>query len=101
LKSNLWIRPNMSFYNVDMPGKHVISISNSGNLADDFKKYATNFFNAAECVIHYLGEEAAEKQDISKLDIWYFSMIYLYRQSSELLLKANIFKGLMGIDLMM
>ena len=50
------------------------------------------FFYAAESVIHYLGEEAAERGDIAKLDLWYFAMVYLYRQSIELLLKANIFK---------
>ena len=49
-------------------------------------------FNAAESVIHYLGEEAAEREIIAKLDLWYFAMVYLYRQSIELLLKANIFK---------
>jgi len=87
-----WIRPNMSLYHIDKDCTHIFSISNSGDLAFDFNKYATNFFNAAECVIHYLGEEAAENQDIAKLDLWYFAMIYLYRQSLELLLKANIFR---------
>ena len=61
-------------------------------LAIDFYKYAKDFFGAAECVVRYLGEEAAVKYDIAKLDIWYFAMIYLYRQSLELLLKANIFQ---------
>lgn len=86
-----WIRPNMSLYHIDNDCTRIFSISNSGDLAFDFNKYATNFFDAAECVIHYLGEEAAENQDIAKLDLWYFAMIYLYRQSLELLLKANIF----------
>ena len=39
-----------------------------------------------------MGEDAAENGDIAKLDLWYFAMVYLYRQSMELLLKANIFK---------
>jgi len=39
-----------------------------------------------------LGEDAAENGDIEKLDLWYFAMVYLYRQNMELLLKANIFK---------
>lgn len=87
-----WIRPNMYLYYIDKNCEHIISMSNSGDLAFDFNKYATNFFDAAECVIHYLGEDAAEKQDIAKLDLWYFAMIYLYRQSLELLLKAIIFQ---------
>ena len=87
-----WIRPNMSLYKVNENCKHSISILNCGDYAIDFKNYATEFFDAAECVIHYLGEEAAEKQDIAKLDLWYFATIYLFRQSLELLLKANLFQ---------
>lgn len=87
-----WIQPNMSLYNVNPNCQYPISILNSGNLAIDFYKYAKDFFGAAECVVHYLGEEVAVKYDIAKLDIWYFAMIYLYRQSLELILKANIFQ---------
>lgn len=87
-----WIRPNMSLYHIDKNSPFPITLLNSGNLADDFNKYAEDFFNAAESVIHYLGEDAAENGDIEKLDLWYFAMVYLYRQSMELLLKANIFK---------
>ena len=87
-----WIRPNMNLYHINKNCENIISISNSGDLAFDFYKYATNFFDAAECVIHYLGEDASEKQDIAKLDLWYFAMVYLYRQSLELIVKANIFQ---------
>lgn len=87
-----WIRPNMSLYHMDKNCSFPITLLNSGNLAIDFNKYAMVFFDAAECVIHYLGEDAAENDDIGKLDLWYFAMVYLYRQSIELLLKANIFK---------
>lgn len=87
-----WIRNNMSLYHIDDTCEHIISVVNSGDLASDFYGYSANFFESAECVIHYLGEDAAEKHDIAKLDIWYFAMIYLYRQSLELLLKACIFK---------
>lgn len=82
----------MSLYHIDKNSPFSITLLNSGNLADDFNKYAEDFFNAAESVIHYLGEDAAENGDIEKLDLWYFAMVYLYRQSMELLLKANIFK---------
>lgn len=87
-----WVRPDMNLYHLGENDKYIISITNSGNLDVDFYKYANNFYEAAEYVIHYLGEEAAEKQDIAKLDLWYFAMIYLYRQSLELLLKASIFQ---------
>lgn len=87
-----WVRPDMDLYHIDKNNENIINVINSGNLDTDFYVYAQNFFEAAEYVIHYLGEEAAEKQDIAKLDLWYFAMVYLYRQSLELLLKANIFQ---------
>lgn len=87
-----WVRPDMDLYHIGGNNEHIINVVNSGSLDIDFYVYAQNFFEAAEYVIHYLGEEAAEKQDIAKLDLWYFAMVYLYRQSLELLLKASIFQ---------
>ena len=83
-----WIRPNMSLYHIDKNCSFPITLLNSGNLTDDFNKYAEDFFNAAESVIHYLGEDAAENGDIAKLDLWYFAMVYLYRQ-----MQATVYKG--------
>ena len=79
-------------YHADKNSKCVAAIENSGKLDMDFYKYASNFYDAAECVIRYLVEEASQNHDIAKLDLWYFAMIYLYRQSLELILKANIFQ---------
>ena len=87
-----WVRPDMDLYHIGGNNEHIITVVNSGNLETDFYVYSQNFYEAAENVIHYLGEEAAEKQDIAKLDLWYFAMVYLYRQSLELLLKASIFQ---------
>ena len=58
----------MSLYHMDKNCSFPITLLNSGNLAIDFNKYAMVFFDAAECVIHYLGEDAAENDDIGKLD---------------------------------
>ena len=87
-----WIRPDMSLHYMDKNCPCSITLLNSGDLATDFNKYAIDFFDAAECVIHYLSEDAVENDYIRRLDLWYFAMVYLYRQSMELLLKANIFK---------
>ena len=87
-----WIRPDMNLYHIGENKEHIITIANSGILEVDFYKYAQSFYKAAEIVIHYLGEEAAENHDIAQLDLWYFATVYLYRQSLELLLKANIFQ---------
>lgn len=86
------INQNTLLYNVDNNSEHSIILLNSGDLEVDFYKYATNFYEAAETVIHYLIEEASLQRDIATLDLWYFAMIYLYRQSIELIIKANIFK---------
>ena len=87
-----WVRPDMDLYHIGGNNEYLITVANSGNLETDFYVYSQSFYEAAENVIHYLGEEAAEKQDIAKLDLWYFAMVYLYRQSLELLLKAGIFQ---------
>lgn len=87
-----WIRPDVDFYHVDKNSLTAIVVSNSGNLAFDFYCYANNFFDAAETIIIYLLTEAAKRKDIAKLDVWYFAMLYLYRQSLELILKAVIFQ---------
>lgn len=88
-----WVRADMDLYHIDRNNENIINVVNCGSLDIDFYVYAKNFFEAAEYVIHYLVEEAAEKQDIAKLDLWYFAMVYLYRQSLELLLKATIFQA--------
>ena len=87
-----WVRPNLDLYHIDTSSKCIITFSNSGQLDKDFYKYACDFYEAAEYIIHYLGEDAAQKHDIAKLDLWYFPMVYLYRHSLELLLKAIIFQ---------
>ncbi len=39
-----WIRPNMSLYHIDKNCPFPITLLNSGDLADDFNKYAEDFF---------------------------------------------------------
>ena len=65
-----WIRPNMSLYHIDKNCPFPITLLNSGDLADDFNKYAEDFFYAAESVIHYLGEEAAERGYTVNHEYW-------------------------------
>lgn len=72
-----WIKPDVDLFFINKNNLNVITINNSGDLEKDFYKYAENFYNAAEYVMHYLLEEAAEQQDISKLDLWLFATTYL------------------------
>ena len=86
-----WIRQDMDLNKIDN-NNMLITIENTGCLEKDFYNYAMNFFEAAEILISSLLHE--NQTDISKLDTWYFSVIYLYRQSLELLLKAIIFQNI-------
>ena len=93
-----WIRADMDLFQINKDSKYVIDFVNTGSLDSDFRKYACDFYDAAECVICYLVGEAARKYDIAKLDLWYFATVYLYRQSLELLLKANLFQTVTNFD---
>lgn len=64
-----------------------IEVQNSGVLEKDFYRYANNFYEAGSEIL----KDAINSKDIQKLDSCYFALVYLYRQSIELLLKANIF----------
>ena len=86
-----WIRNDMDLNKI-VDNNAVINILNSGILEIDFYAYARNFFEAANLVVKHLLTEASKNHDIAKLDLWYFALIYLYRQSLELLIKANIFQ---------
>lgn len=65
----------------------VITIKNTGILAQDFNTYANNFLSAGNLITN----ELIKTGQIAKLDTWYFALVYLYRQSLELMLKANVF----------
>lgn len=88
-----WVHANVDLNSIGLNYKKIIRIVNSGDLQMDFYNYARFFYEAAETIIEYLLVEASKNHDIAKLDLWYFAMIYLYRQSLELLIKASIFQN--------
>lgn len=91
-----WPQPNMDFYKKATDPKNEIEVQNSGILEIDFHRYANNFYEAALVIINKLIGSDSEKTNIAQLDLWYFALIYLYRQSLELMLKANIFDLVKG-----
>ena len=91
-----WPQPNMDFYKKATDSKNEIEVQNSGILENDFHRYANNFYEAALVIINKLIGSESEKTNIAQLDLWYFALIYLYRQSLELMLKANIFDLVKG-----
>jgi hypothetical protein len=89
---NNWIRNNADFGYINRK-KHadIITIKNSDNLETEFYLYSKNFHCAANQITDYLLTIAYNNNDIGKLDTWFFAIIYLYRQSLELILKAIVF----------
>ena len=86
-----WPQPNMDFYKKATDPFNEVEVQNSGVLEADFFKYANNFYEAAIVIVNKLIGSESKHTGIAELDLWYFALIYLYRQSLELLLKANIF----------
>lgn len=95
---NNWIHSNIDLLYINSDREDIVCIKNSGSLEMDFFVYANNFFRAGEEVINYLLSDASENCDIKKLDLWYYSMIFLYRHSIELLLKAIIFQEVKDLN---
>ena len=91
-----WPQPNMDFYKKATDPFNEVEVQNSGVLEADFFKYANNFYEAAIVIVNKLIGSESKHTGIAELDLWYFALIYLYRQSLELLLKANIFKLVQG-----
>lgn len=87
-----WIHQNMNLFFISDNKESAIEIKNTGILNKDFYKYAFDFYKAAEHIFNYLVNNATQLDEFQKLDLWFFPMIYLYRQCLELLLKACIFQ---------
>lgn len=87
-----WIRPNADFKFLGKMKADTIILINSENLSEEFYNYSKMFNLAANKIIDYLLTTAKKNADIAKLDTWFFSTVYLYRQSLELILKSIIFK---------
>ncbi len=93
MTESYWVRNSVDFeyFNKAEPSD-IVKIKNSDNLETEFFCYSRNFHDAADQIMEYLETTAATNKDIGKLDTWFFAVIYLYRQSLELLLKAIILK---------
>ena len=91
MKNDKWIQPTIDLKKIGTDPNKIVSVQNSGVLETDFYRYANNFHEAADIILRELIGPDSEA-NIAKLDTWYFALIYLYRQSLELMLKANIFK---------
>jgi HEPN domain-containing protein len=90
-----WIKRNANFEHVNLrETADVVSVQNSDQLVSEFYLYSENFHSSAEQIAEYLLTNAVASHDIAKLDTWFFAVVYLYRQSLELILKAILFKSI-------
>ncbi|MZQ74563.1 MAG: hypothetical protein GT589_00195 [Peptoclostridium sp.] len=87
-----WPTANADFFKVI--GDNTVSLKNNDNLEEEFYEYGLKFKKSA----HVLTEYLLGKTDISKLDIYFFAVAYLYRHSLELVLKAIGFKYIVSLE---
>lgn len=81
-----WPETNADFFRIN--SRNIINLKNNNKLEEEFYKYAISFKKSAQLLTKHL----LKNNDISKLDTYFFSLAYLYRQSIELILKAIGFK---------
>ncbi len=99
MKDLEWIRPDGNFVSYDKDAEDVFVLFYDNGIADEFKTYADDFLEAANIIMKHLLDEAGPEHRIDKLDTWFFAVVYLYRQSLELILKAVLFKYCAKIEI--
>ncbi len=81
-----WVHSNADFQKIISTS--TIKLYNSDSIDDLFMQYARKFYRAG----HLTAKHMIECSDISKLDTYFFALVYLYRHSLELILKAIAFQ---------
>lgn len=90
MKEDGWIKSEVSLLNkTEKPV--LIMIKNDNNLDELFLEYSEKFLKCANLSVNNL---RGYSHDNSKVDSWIFPIIYLYRQSLELLIKGILLKEL-------
>lgn len=83
-----WPRKGARLDEVKNGSLTIVKVKANTNLVESFYEYSKNYKYAAHLVTEYI----LEKDDISKLDTYFFSLAFLYRHSLELVLKSIGFK---------
>ena len=83
-----WPRKDARFDEVINDTLTIVRVEANKNLVESFYEYSKNYKFAAHLVTEYI----LNKDDISKLDTYFFSLAFLYRHSLELILKSIGFK---------
>jgi hypothetical protein len=86
----IWPREKANFKFVEKNSLHLLKVKNSDDIQKEFCLYSKDFLSSANLLINH----ALNTNENRKKDLWLFGIIYLYRQSLELLLKSLAFKYL-------
>ncbi len=86
-----YLKPEIDFYKAGINLNNLIYAYNDAEITKLFYTYGCNFFETADRTNLYVCQEGAKNKDIAKLDSWFYPVIYMYRQSLELMLKACLF----------
>ncbi|MCM1164782.1 MAG: hypothetical protein NC299_00330 [Lachnospiraceae bacterium] len=84
----IWIDKDMDFKKTSN-SKTTITVKWSKNFFEDYKKLSYQFRNCGVCVFNDIIDGC---NIIAKMDYWFLVVIYLFRQSIELGLKALVFR---------
>lgn len=87
MKDMMWPRKNANIKEYDKDSAYCINLKIDGDVSDNFSLFADNFYAAAKQVMEYV----LDKGEFAQLDCYFFSIVYLYRHSLELKLKAIAF----------
>lgn len=89
---SVWPNEKRDFKYIPNGSIENIELFNSDNLEMEFYSYSVKFNSAANELL----KNMILNQRINILDTWYFPLVYLYRQSLELILKSISFKYILS-----
>jgi hypothetical protein len=87
-----WPIENVDFRDTKQENAKIVELFNTENLPFEFAEYASKFISAG----NVLGNHVVAIKSHGIRDTWLFPIVYLYRQSLELLIKAIAFKYIVG-----
>lgn len=89
-----WPIQNVDFKYLKDPNAILIELHNTENLSIGFFEYGNKFMSAA----NVLANHVVSIKSHAIRDTWFFPIVYLYRQSLELIIKAIAFKYIIEKD---
>lgn len=88
MEESPWVNGDADFLRLE--SAFIVDLHNTGPIEVLFKEYAHMF----KCAGRKTAEHMAESADISKLDSYFFALVFLYRHCLELVMKAIAFQNI-------